>query len=647
MPLPLSKRYAAAFGKGVSGELAGRVVEALSILCGAAYLLIRAHFSWNKLLEGRGEAFTVGIWVVAALIIWHAFRSAFVVSQEIKKEHPTESKILSPEGRPLEEKPLDLYPQRKLYGTALTLSCIFILIAILVTAKYRGPLPPPEEQAIPAVIFGYGPKAVPGGVPVNPLNISGMHTVVASTEKASLYLQRNYIVLMMRGTDNTIDFQGDSGIQVSPAFRIPQTSAEIEIPFSELTARRLVNSLRIELYLAMLPDGEPLSEIHTINDVLQHRGRFLDSKNWTLTKVARVPPPQTKQPRSNKPENNPNDGRPEEQFEFPTPLTVGANPNPSATTPRQPAKLDFKESVYLTSPRRKRIERTLLSFRDYLISLGLSLPPGVPPIEVSTDPHHLYGSTTMIDAPTRWNTLAIHKDLLDKPETIAKSYAHYVFWHLLGMKPSERLQQLRQQTANTTNWIELQKIWQTIDKDPETREQQFRWMVASEFAIYFPCSYSGKRDASGELGSSMGDPLWAIRQATSPAFADRLAVYTLMAILDRQVQVYSATYRLAFYEQIKRADAALDSESSKMPLIDAALRNFGWMDWREWGTTPLRVAVCDSVLIRSLCAALRFPFQFQNRAYDGRNLGARCPTAGLGQRWVPAFFPCFSCPTVV
>jgi hypothetical protein len=119
-----------AFGEGIWGEVADRVVETLVCVAGIVYVVVQSRASWQKLVNGRSEALTVSVWAIAALVVWHAFRSAHSVAREVASEHPNSYS----------------YPHRKLYGIASALTVLAVVASYF--SWVRGPTPSSTKETV-------------------------------------------------------------------------------------------------------------------------------------------------------------------------------------------------------------------------------------------------------------------------------------------------------------------------------------------------------------------------------------------------------------------------------------------------------------------------------------------------------------------
>lgn len=132
-----------------------------------------------------------------------------------------------------------------------------------------------KPSEIPAVIFGYGPAVHNGGVI---RDVSEMTALVVGTSYAGKYEKKNRIMLICRAENDQIDLNTDPLIDKSRIFLIPEIQTRINVPLSEATQEMLKKSLRMNFYLAMVPEKVKPEDIKVINDVIGKGGRFLDAK---------------------------------------------------------------------------------------------------------------------------------------------------------------------------------------------------------------------------------------------------------------------------------------------------------------------------------------------------------------------------------
>jgi hypothetical protein len=109
----LIQRFMRAFGQGIWGQVDDKIFEICVLVAGILFILRKSGLSWTGLVEGRWEAVATGVWAISALVIWHAFRSAYALTKEIRKEENI------------------AYPKTKLYGIALCLTGLVVTTSVL------------------------------------------------------------------------------------------------------------------------------------------------------------------------------------------------------------------------------------------------------------------------------------------------------------------------------------------------------------------------------------------------------------------------------------------------------------------------------------------------------------------------------------
>jgi hypothetical protein len=143
MPSPLIKSFGRAFAHGIWGELTDRVVELCSAGVTVLFLLLSSHFSWGELIEHRHKAFVAVVWLVSALITYHAFRAAYVVSSGIGRQERAVigareySRIVAPSGEPIPiaaDATTHYFRKVKLYGIASCLAALAFIVSYCVWA---------------------------------------------------------------------------------------------------------------------------------------------------------------------------------------------------------------------------------------------------------------------------------------------------------------------------------------------------------------------------------------------------------------------------------------------------------------------------------------------------------------------------------
>lgn len=153
---PLLSRFMRAFGKGIWGQLADKIVEVCAIVVVILRISVTTGFSVTRLVEGRWEVVAEGVWTVCGLVVWHAFRSAYAVAKEVFQEEqqanstaPRLLKVVSASGQPLyRDTPVVRaysYPRAKLYGSAIFLTGVVTIVSALAWQKSQGAKPKSDE----------------------------------------------------------------------------------------------------------------------------------------------------------------------------------------------------------------------------------------------------------------------------------------------------------------------------------------------------------------------------------------------------------------------------------------------------------------------------------------------------------------------
>jgi hypothetical protein len=75
-----------AFAHGIWGELQDRLVEGFAFAVAIGMLVLSSGFSVTRIIEDKHKAIIAGVWLFAAIIIYHSFRAAYSVAREIKQE---------------------------------------------------------------------------------------------------------------------------------------------------------------------------------------------------------------------------------------------------------------------------------------------------------------------------------------------------------------------------------------------------------------------------------------------------------------------------------------------------------------------------------------------------------------------------------
>jgi hypothetical protein len=103
---------------------------------------------------------------------------------------------------------------------------------------------------------------------------------VQGTATASEYVKDNYIILIVRSPDNTVDVHTDKIIDKSRTFQIPigTATATIEVPLGQNTLARLHQNQLLDFYLCILPKRSAEPEVLTLQEIELRGGRVLEYK---------------------------------------------------------------------------------------------------------------------------------------------------------------------------------------------------------------------------------------------------------------------------------------------------------------------------------------------------------------------------------
>ena len=75
-----------AFFQGIWGAVADKIFEGAVLVAGVIWFFLTNGFSLNKLRASSWETVAVVVWTASVLVVWHSYRSAYAVSQDIKHE---------------------------------------------------------------------------------------------------------------------------------------------------------------------------------------------------------------------------------------------------------------------------------------------------------------------------------------------------------------------------------------------------------------------------------------------------------------------------------------------------------------------------------------------------------------------------------
>ena len=222
----------------------------------------------------------------------------------------------------------------------------------------------------------------------------------------------------------------------------------------------------------------------------------------------------------------------------------------------EPIEFLFKQSEVLTPKRQARIQNDLTAFAAYLKKIDLPLPPGQPPIEITSKQGS--GAGGQLDGPTYYDTVTIKADEIDSQSAATQAYSTWVTMRLLNTSISK-----------TKTFETLDEIFRTIT--PIVGTNMPAWNI---FGQYFSDSYWGIQSNPTAPQPEL-QALWEIRSKCGQKFTDRLIAFTVRRFIDDNQKSYKGNFDEYFAERIAEADRIVDSESSQLPIIKKAMVNFG------------------------------------------------------------------------
>jgi hypothetical protein len=258
-------------------------------------------------------------------------------------------------------------------------------------------------------------------------------------------------------------------------------------------------------------------------------------------------------------------------------------PPPSATEVRpQPSellKLDvtFKDSKLFTRKRRETINKDIQGFAAYLQALGLPIPLDLPPIGIDTTNPKGTGWVFNEQSNNKYyyNRFVLQQGILDDRLKVTEAFCAFVIGRFVykPLSPST-FPDLEKQTP--------QQFYESTNT-PEQMDRSYRSHASVTLEQYLNHSYWNRQFAKNQqpICPDQGDGtayyFWKIRMRFGKEFANKLAVFTLRAVVDKPYTDPAQNYRQYFYERLKMADSVIDNENAKMPAIDEILKECGWL----------------------------------------------------------------------
>jgi hypothetical protein len=258
---------------------------------------------------------------------------------------------------------------------------------------------------------------------------------------------------------------------------------------------------------------------------------------------------------------------------LPPPATTEMRPQPS-----EPGKLDlmFKDSPLLTKRRRETIKKDIAGFAAYLQALGVPIPTDIPPIGIDTTNPKATGWSFNEQSNNKYyyNKFTLQQGMLDDRKKITEAFCTFVIGRFIYKQPPQVIPYLEKQTP--------QQFYDATHT-PEQIVNTYRWMASVQLKEYLNHSYwdqqfaKNQRPVCPDQGDGTAYYFWKIRMRFGKEFTDKLAVFTLRAVVDKPYTDPRQHYRQYFYERLKTADSVIDNENAKMPGIDAILKECAWL----------------------------------------------------------------------
>jgi hypothetical protein len=206
---------------------------------------------------------------------------------------------------------------------------------------------------------------------------------------------------------------------------------------------------------------------------------------------------------------------------------------------------------------------------------GVPVPTEIPPIGVDTKNPRAIGWSfnQRSDNKYYYNQFTLQQGMLDDRQRITEAFCNFAIGRLI-YKPPPPIPSSENQTP--------QQFYDAT-QTPEQLDYTYRWMASVPLTQYLNHSYWNRDFAKNQQpvcpdqGDGMAYYFWKFRGRIGKEFTDKLAVFTLRAILDKPYTDLTQHYRQYFYERLRMADSVIDNENAKMPVIDAILKECEWL----------------------------------------------------------------------
>lgn len=253
-----------------------------------------------------------------------------------------------------------------------------------------------------------------------------------------------------------------------------------------------------------------------------------------------------------------------------------------APTPKVPVAvpLMFKDSPLFTSERRRQISDDVNASAAYLRELGLPIPGDLPPIGVDTKTPKAEGWSFNSRSGDKYyyDQFTLQQGALEKRHKITEAFLSFVVGRFLYAPSPPVPPNLGQMTPR--------QFWEW-NHTPEAMNRSYKTMGGVMLTQYLNHSYwnqdfeKNERPVCPDEGNGVAYYFWQMRERFGKEFTDKLAIYTLRALVDKPYTEIDATvtrpFRKYFYERLKLADSVIDNEASRMPGIDEILSKCSWL----------------------------------------------------------------------
>jgi hypothetical protein len=239
-------------------------------------------------------------------------------------------------------------------------------------------------------------------------------------------------------------------------------------------------------------------------------------------------------------------------------------------------EITFKDSPLFTQKRRSMTSNDINRFAAYLGALGMPIPTDLPPIGVDTTNPKAVGWSFNEQSNNKYyyNTFTLQQGMLDDRPKLTEAFSNFVIGRFIYTPPTpltipDSGKQTPQQLYDSTH-------------TPEQMDRTYRWMASVPLTQYLNHSYwnqpfaKNQQPVCPDQGDGTAFYFWKIRSRFGKEFTDRLAVFTLRAVVDKPYTDTTQRYRQYFFERLKMADSVIDNENAKFSEIESIHKECGW-----------------------------------------------------------------------